>query len=265
MAAVEGVGLIAAQILEGATKAGATRHVAAAVAAPLLCVCCNPVVLEDVTAEVQQRLAMVRPALEQLTAAGAAGEAASLSGSMRAFRNCAKHAALGQGVAALPRSGADAKRMQRGGRKQGEFKVGPAVGHEGKLQEVFGARDHEQPGQAQDALEAPFECKQECPRVQQSNLVKEFESTVADLRTQLEEGTRARAAVEEKVIDFEVRLAKEVGLKRTAQEKYTQLGRAAAEVLDLPLWDSANRRAMEVWALLAAVSETMSDVADLDG
>ena len=60
--------------------------------------------------ELEARLCLAAPCL----AARIAGEVAS--GAQRAARNVAMHARLGEGAAVLPRTGTEAKRLQRGGR-----------------------------------------------------------------------------------------------------------------------------------------------------
>ena len=66
---------------------------------------------EATTQEVDQRLAMARPALQQLTALQ------RVSGDARALRNVAMHHAFGCGADRLPTSAAEAKRTQRGGKQ----------------------------------------------------------------------------------------------------------------------------------------------------
>ena len=95
----------------GASLGGASRHVAAAmVAAAARAAPATPSADdEEIRAEVATRVGMSLPAME----AKVRGQPAS--GATRALRNCAWHVGFGAGAAALPTTGAQAKRLQRGG------------------------------------------------------------------------------------------------------------------------------------------------------
>ena len=113
--------VLAEHIMAGTLRGGASRQVAAAVAAAIFRVALMPAVATDGSEEVQEvqeevaaRLNLVRPALTSLVAAGASEAKPSVSGAQRALRNCALHADLGKGALALPHTGEAAKRLQRG-------------------------------------------------------------------------------------------------------------------------------------------------------
>ena len=99
---------------QGAAEAGASRQfVASAVAAAVRAVMGST--SEGSTPheeEVSARERLARPTLKKLVAGDRP------TGEQRAFRNAAWHVNLGEGAEALPRSGVEAKRMQRGGRAQ---------------------------------------------------------------------------------------------------------------------------------------------------
>ena len=124
MAAVQ---LVVSAIQEATVRAGASRHVAAAVAAALSRVAVGTDLAFDdaeVNDEVRARIEPIERAVREKVRAGAKGESAKLSGGQRAWRNVAEHKDLGKGVEALPSSEAEAKRMQRGG---SEKKAGKAA------------------------------------------------------------------------------------------------------------------------------------------
>ena len=108
------VGLIAAVAREAAQ---APRHTAGAMIAAAIGTALRDIPNGQVDAEVTERMSKIKPALLQLVSAGASKTTPRLSGSTRALRNCGLHASLGEGVAAVPQTGAEAKRCQRGHRQ----------------------------------------------------------------------------------------------------------------------------------------------------
>jgi hypothetical protein len=114
----------ASALLAAVVRSGASRQVAAAVAAALLRTladlrCCAAVGSGDndsVADELGARMELIAPVLAEQVKAGRDGREPAISGCARALRNCAAHDGFGSGVSQLPRDGQQAKRRQRGRR-----------------------------------------------------------------------------------------------------------------------------------------------------
>ena len=104
---------LAACIMEGVARGGASRHVAAATAAALWRVATSAPGADE---EICARIGLIEPVIREKVRAATRGDEASLSGGKRAMRNVAVHAGFGEGAAALPATGAEAKARQRGSR-----------------------------------------------------------------------------------------------------------------------------------------------------
>ena len=109
-------GEVVKAVFEGLASGGASRHVVAAAVAAMVrtLMQADGGIDEDNVREVKGRLRLVEPALRQLVAGRAP------SGAQRALRNVALHGDLGQGADSLPTSAMEAKRRQRGGKRQQE-------------------------------------------------------------------------------------------------------------------------------------------------
>jgi hypothetical protein len=122
---------LACSLMTAVVTAGASRHVASTVACALLRLSANLVLgkgseamhasNEDsasVAEEFGARMNLIVPVIAEKVKAGRAGREPSISGDVRALRNCAEHEGLGSGANHLPCDGRQAKRRQRGRRKR---------------------------------------------------------------------------------------------------------------------------------------------------
>ena len=106
------------RLMEATIRAGATRHLAAAVAAALFrAAALKSAGDPEVEAEIVGRLAAIEPVIRLKVEAAVAGEVPNVPGGTKAWRNVAEHAGFGGGPAALPTTEKEAKRSQRSGRR----------------------------------------------------------------------------------------------------------------------------------------------------
>ena len=120
-AAMTGAVTLLAAVAEAAARGacpGGRHCVAAAVAAAIrtgaMAFALGAQEVDPDQDEVALRMDLVKPVVQAEVAAGRLGRPPSVPGGVRAMRNCALHAALGQGAGALPATQQEAKRRQRG-------------------------------------------------------------------------------------------------------------------------------------------------------
>ncbi|CAK0874505.1 unnamed protein product [Prorocentrum cordatum] len=114
---------MASALLEAVVRAGGSRQVVAAVAVGLWRaaraeVGGGPLEDKDIEAEVQARVQRIQPVLRAKVEAAAQGKMPCVDGGVLAMRNVAEHDMFGEGAEALPKTGLEAKRRQRHGRRR---------------------------------------------------------------------------------------------------------------------------------------------------
>ncbi len=106
--------VIVQAIMAGVARNG-TRQMHAATAAAVVRVLLEHGRGDEVRDEVDMRMGLIKPVIEERGIAGAAGRSPRLAGSKRAKRNLAEHALFGQGVLALAAACRAPQRSQRDG------------------------------------------------------------------------------------------------------------------------------------------------------
>ena len=260
MAAVAHVGTFAAAIMEGAVRGGAVRHVAAAVASSLLRTALATG--SDEAFEVQARLDLVKPALQELVAAGIEGREPRVPGGKRAARNYALHGGMGGGAEALPQDGKEAKQLQRAGCGT----AGVDLPAEAKYQQPVHVDDSAVACAAAEYLRveiAAVTAKLSTAEEELQNL----QDQLADHRRDSEEKSvghlkeNARLVMKLKELDDQsagYKLENE-RLKKEREAKEVSTGRlslAVDEVLELPWWNRPRTSAADraAWTALAAAA-----------
>ena len=117
----EGGVLAAERLLAASVRAGATRHVAAAVACGLWRAFASGLPRCAVSEEVEARKELIEPVLEENVRAALAGRRPTVSGDKRARRNFSEHALFGAGAEAVREGGKKAKQLNRAGKAKREF------------------------------------------------------------------------------------------------------------------------------------------------
>ena len=116
----------ARELVVAAVESKGSRHVVASLGVALLrCLVGGGQDLSEeaeIDEEVIARIGLLKPALKEEVKAGAEDRDPKNSGTTKAFRNVAMHADMGCGAEGLPKSGQQAKRMQRGGVQQGRLR-----------------------------------------------------------------------------------------------------------------------------------------------
>ncbi|CAK0802001.1 unnamed protein product [Prorocentrum cordatum] len=156
---------LAEALLGAVVRAGGSRQVVAATAVALWragrAVSAQAADEKEVLEEIEARIEMIKPVIGAKVRAAHDEVKVNLTGEDKAIRNVAERALFGEGVAALPKDGKEAKRRQRGRRRAGATLRAAASSSPGSDQDPEKLRDIQRAAQEVAALHKQLASTQE--------------------------------------------------------------------------------------------------------